>query len=161
MNEFEYWERRVRPAFNHPGGATTWKVQDAYNAGLPDCIFNLSGVTGFFEMKYQDKRPAKLETGLAKLEMGVAQRRKLAAWANVPYSQAYVLLGVDEESFLLPHDVPDHLTFGAVESAALFRCYNDELVKAARFIYLKGLDNAKTLVEHGDLARARLRDNSS
>lgn len=114
MNEKTWWSSHVKPKFTSP--TNKWianKVQDAFNAGLPDVDFCFNGAAGKIELKYAAKWPARPDTKLTfskdkphnlggtgkYLVLSPGQVRNLVAWARCN-GLAYVLIGIGKEWFL-------------------------------------------------------------
>jgi hypothetical protein len=106
MNEKRFWSAYVRPVLHDPAdGWVAWKVQDAFNAGLPDVFWRGPwGWGGVIEMKYQPARPVRADTPLT-VAVTPEQRRHLKEWAG-DKGHAFVLYGLERTAYLLSLDVP-------------------------------------------------------
>jgi hypothetical protein len=164
LTEKSFWEKFVKAALHRPPLCVAWKVQDAFNKGLPDADYCLQGFTGRLELKYIHRWPERDNTPLD-IKVSIEQRRLLLEWWNAG-GAAYVLVGVEKSWFLLPPTVPFKLTRLEVENFALTsgRIEPSPAAMLKLFSFLrKGRPDAveaDTLVEH-TLARTRLRDNGS
>jgi hypothetical protein len=108
VNEKGFWERRVKPALHNPDqGRVAKKVQDAYNGGLPDVACCVGGAAYWLELKYLPKRPVRATTMLH-IKCTEVQRKWLTDW-RAAGGMAWILLGVEEDWWLLSPDVPDDI----------------------------------------------------
>lgn len=118
MNEKSFWSRYVRPVLHQPNARrVAWKVQDAFNAGLPDVDFCLHGVAGKLELKYVKEYPKRASTTV-KVATSPNQKRFLAEWAGAG-GIALVLVGVDHDWYLLDEADADDLTRRELEDRSL------------------------------------------
>ena len=122
MNEQQFWSNHVRPALHQPkAGRVAWKVQDAYNGGLPDVDF-VTGVNEVakIELKYIDSFPAKPETTCPRLMPTEGQFNHLEEW-ELGGGFSTMLIGVGDEWFLIHHTwlYPEAPTQQTVRDGAL------------------------------------------
>lgn len=114
MNEKGFWSRWVKPVLHDPAnGWVAWKVQDAFNAGLPDVFWRGPwGGGGVIEMKYQPEVPVRESTPCT-IAVTSEQRRHLKQWGGegLYYSKraAFVLYGLAEWCYLLVPGVPERV----------------------------------------------------
>lgn len=111
MNERQWWSHHVKSRLHVPGAkCTAWKVQDAFNAGLPDVLFSVPGskaglrLNGLLELKYDPAWPARATTSID-IGLTAEQFRHLDHWArqNNDPRLAVVLFGVGKDWWLFPH----------------------------------------------------------
>ena len=130
MNEKTWWSSHVKPHFTNP--ERKWianKVQDAFNAGLPDVEFCFHGASGKIELKYAKEWPKRAETKLTfskdkaqnlggtgkYMVLSPGQVRNLVAWARC-HGLAFVLIGIGKSWFLYDAVIFDSsLNFGMTE----------------------------------------------
>jgi hypothetical protein len=111
MNEKIWWRSHVKPRWHRPQekGWLAWKVQDAFNGGLPDIDCCFSGTEAKIELKYLDAWPAREETLVwcstldkvtkAKALVSATQHNHLEQW-HMCGGNAFVLLGVGKQWLL-------------------------------------------------------------
>lgn len=104
MNESGFWRKIRQAAKRHPD-TVAWKVQDQFNAGLPDVSLRVGEVAGYLELKYVKDYPARDSTPIW-VKVSASQRAHLQEWRGPERAgAAFVLLGVDQDWYLL--DVSD------------------------------------------------------
>jgi hypothetical protein len=99
MNEKAFWANHVRKALHQPPSSVAWKIQDMYNAGLPDVAYIIDGRTGFLELKRVPAWP-KRASSLVPLAATREQRRQLLEGREAG-GACFLLLSVGKEWFLL------------------------------------------------------------
>lgn len=98
MNESGFWTK-VRGAINaHPRGIAH-KLTDMFTAGTPDAFYCIHGQTGVLELKYVPKWPVRIVDVEVKLTEN--QRAWMLDWIDRGSGTAHVLLGVEQDWFLL------------------------------------------------------------
>lgn len=108
MNEAGFWSGFVKKALHAPEhGRIAWKLQDATNRGLPDVVAVNRSQVALIELKYVKEYPKREDTRIP-VNVSVEQRRRLEQWHRA-HGQAYVLVGVEKDWYLLPWDA-DHAT---------------------------------------------------
>lgn len=135
MNESSWWSSHIKPRWHNPTkGQVAWKVQDAFNAGLPDVDVVFSGVAAKLELKYDVAWPKRPGTPVwfstldkvtrAKAIVSAAQFNHLQQW-HQGGGNAFVLIGIGREWVLLEQ--------GAYENRPMTQA---ELCEAAVLTYI-------------------------
>lgn len=111
MNESRWWSTHVKPRWHAPkSGRVAWKVQDAFNAGLPDVDACFNGKACKIELKYEPNPPVHSTTPLWFSTVDkVLKRRAIVSGAQWNYLKewhdagglAFVLIGVKQTWYLL------------------------------------------------------------
>jgi hypothetical protein len=112
MNEGTFWTGRVKPALHQPPDYVARKIQDQWNAGLPDVAYCLKGHAGWLELKYKP-RPARAST-MIKPAVSQDQRRWLQMWEEAG-GVGSVLLGIGDWWLLARWDIPEEIRNGALK----------------------------------------------
>lgn len=111
MNEKNWYSSHIKPRWNKPEKRwVSWKVQDAFNGGLPDLDNCFEGTEAKVELKYREGWPVHVRTPVsfstmdkvtkARSIVSGAQFNHLQTWHNAG-GNAFVLVGVGREFFLL------------------------------------------------------------
>jgi hypothetical protein len=104
-NEAAFWAQKIKPVLHTPPTHIAWKIISDH--GHPDVLYNQDGQEGLVELKYIKAYPAR-ETTTLKIDVTPNQRNRLRDWV-LSRGRCYVLLGVCNDWFLMPHTVPDEL----------------------------------------------------
>lgn len=126
LNEKKWWSTHVKPRWHRPDKSRLAnKVQDAFNAGLPDVDACFNGVVAKIELKYAVAWP-KYETTLLTFSKNKndnsycvaspGQVVQLRLW-NQCGGHAFLLIGVGKEWFLVNIKLlTDELNHGVTRS---------------------------------------------
>lgn len=107
-NEGSFWTK-VRNEFHKTPRQRLRRFTDNLGPGAPDGLYTANGVTGVLELKYLPRWPVRAGTKIKVGKDGLSepQRMWLEDWEACG-GRAHVLLGVDQEWFLLRlHEVPE------------------------------------------------------
>ncbi len=98
MNETAFWQTKVRKVLHQPPTYVAWKIQDIYNAGLPDVTFIMDGHAGFLELKRNPEYPKRLSSRVV-IAATMEQRRRLIE-GRAAGGSVWLLLAVGEDWYL-------------------------------------------------------------
>lgn len=131
MNESQWWSSHVKPRWHEPGkGRVAWKVQDAFNGGLPDVDVCFHGTVAKIELKFEPVQPKRETTPLWFSEIDKVLKHKgivsakqwnhLEQWCQAG-GTSLILIGVVKSWFLLEQGFYDNrpMTFGELHAAAV------------------------------------------
>lgn len=135
MTEKSWWSNHIKPRWHRPQQRwVSWKVQDAYNGGLPDTDSCFKGTEAKVELKYLAAWPVRPDTLVSfstysKEErrpsiVSATQHRHLQAWHEAG-GNAFVLCGIGKEWLLLCQ--------GGYENVPMTKA---QLIEVAVFTYL-------------------------
>lgn len=106
MTEKSFWKRLRRDLKGRDEDVTAWKVQDAFNAGLPDVSLRVGAAAAYLELKYVKEYPVRSSTNVW-IGLSANQRQHLREWrGSRGDGLGFVLLGVGRDWYLLDPEDP-------------------------------------------------------